>query len=75
MKITERMRLNKALEMIETISSDCQSTQPQKTWKESHEGICQIYEVVHSIRAPKCRRNHPDWCAQIDEAIAEEKKS
>lgn len=69
MKITEEMRLNKALEMIEEVSANAQSTNPKRDWKDSHSAICEIYEIVHSIRAPGCRKNHPDWCERIDDEI------
>ena len=69
MKITEAMRLRTALELIEETSTCAQSTDPQRDWKESQEAICKIYEIVHSIRSPECRKNHTDWVKQIDDAI------
>ena len=69
MKITERMRLKKALQMIEEISADAQSTDPKRSWKQSHKAVCEIYEIVHTITTPECRHNHPEWTNKIDDAI------
>ena len=71
--ITEGQRTIKALEMIEEISADAQSTDPKRDWEQSHDAICAIYRVVHSIRSPKCRPNHPSWCKQIDKAIVSDR--
>lgn len=69
MKITEGARAKKALEMIEEISVDAQSTNPQRDWKRSQDAVCEIYRLVHSIRSPGCRKNHKQWCLKIDTAI------
>ncbi len=61
----ERKLALKAMEMIEEISADAQTTHPQKRWKESYEAVCRIYQLAHSIRAPRCRKNHPDWHQEI----------
>lgn len=74
MRITEAMRLKKALEIVEEASSDAQSLDPKRDWKESQNAVCLIYEIIHSIRAPKCRKNHMEWVKQIDNAIKQEKK-
>lgn len=67
------MRLIKGLEMIEEISADAQSLDPKRDWKDSYDGIIEIYQIVHSLRAPKCRKNHVDWVELIDNAIRSEK--
>jgi len=67
--ITEKQRTIKALEMIEEISADAQKTDPKRDWKESQDAICAIYRIVHSIRSPECRHNHPSWCKRIDDAV------
>ena len=74
MKITEKMRLKKALEMIERISANAQSVGPKRDWKESHESVCEIYQIVHTIRTPECRYTHPSWTKAIDDAIRAEQK-
>lgn len=74
MNITEDMRLVKGLEMIEEISSNHQSLNPKRDWRDSHDGIVAIYSIVHSLRAVDCRKNHPSWCKKIDDAIRYEKK-
>lgn len=74
MKITESMRRKAAWEMIEEISSHHQSIHPKKDWKESHEAVCDIYKIAHSIRAIKCRKNHPHWCDKIDDVIRNQGK-
>lgn len=72
-RITESQRTKKALEMIEQASSDAQSTDPKRDWESSQDAIYTIYELVHSIRSPECRCNHPDWVEQIDDAIRAER--
>ena len=69
MKITEKMRIKTALEMIEDISSDAQSTCPKKTWQTSHDAVCEIYKLVHSLRSIGCRKNHPAWLEKIDAGV------
>ena len=69
MKITEAARKRMAWEMVEEISTDAESLNPRKTWRRSHEAVCLIYELAHSIRSPKCRKNHPAWVEKIDAAI------
>lgn len=68
-KITEKMRTEKALEMIEEISGSEQSADPQRDWRGIYEAFCRIYRIVHSIRSPKCRKNHRGWCREIDDSI------
>lgn len=68
-KISEDERLDKALEMIEEISVHAQTLHPKDFWKESAQAVSKIYEIIHSIRTPKCRKNHPRWCKQIDDAL------
>jgi len=75
MRITERQRLAMALEMIEEISADAQSVSPRREWKESQDAVCLIYELVHSIRSPGCRKNHPEWAKKIDDAIKARRKA
>ncbi len=65
-RISEAERTEKALEMIEEVSADAQSLDPKRDWKQSQEAVCRVYELVHSIRCPKCRKNHPRWYMQID---------
>ncbi len=74
-RITDKMRLAVALEAIEEISADAQSTEPFRDWKQSHDAVIAIYKIVHSIRSPKCRKNHPSWVEPIDAAIRAEAKS
>lgn len=74
MRVTEKQRLTMALEMIEEITADAQSLHPEAEWKQSAEAVGKIYEIVHSIRAPKCRKNHPKWVKQIDDAVRQSKK-
>lgn len=73
MKISEKMRTKKAIEMIEDISSNEQTTNPKRDWKNTYNGLVKIYEIIHSIRSPKCRKNHPSWSDQIDQEIVLEK--
>lgn len=75
MKITEQQRLDMALEMIEEISTYAQSQDPKRDWKESQEAVWGIYGIIHSIRSPWCRKNHPKWCRKIDDAIRDRRKS
>lgn len=75
MKITEPMRLTKALEMIEEASSDAQSTNPRRDWRSTHNALCYVYEIIHSVRSPKCRKNHPAWTEEIDRAIRAPRKT
>ncbi len=72
MKISEQVRTSMGLEMIEDIATCAQSTDPKRDWKKSHDAVCKIYEIVHSIRSVACRKNHPQWCQQIDDAIVGE---
>lgn len=74
MKITEAMRLKAALEMIEEISSYAQSTDPRRDWDDSHKAVCEIYQIIHSIRALNCRKNHLDWVERIDAFITKQRK-
>ena len=74
MKITEAMRTKQALEMIEEASTYAQSLTPERDWKESHDAINLIYTIVHSIRSPECRKNHPKWSDRIDKAIMASRK-
>ena len=55
------MTPNQALEAIEEISADAQSTDPKRDWKESYGAVCRIYQIAHWVRAPKCRKNHRGW--------------
>ena len=73
-RITERMRLEMGLEMIEEQTDACCTMSPRKNWRQAHAALCKIYEIVHSINSPKCRKNHPEWCAQIDDAINSKEK-
>jgi hypothetical protein len=66
------MRQRKGLEMIEEIAANAQTTAPKRDWKESQEAVCKIYEIIHSLRAPRCRKNHPGWGKAIDAAIRAE---
>lgn len=66
MRVTEKNRLAVALLAIEEISADAQSTDPERDWKASQDAVCKIYEVVHVINAPKCRKNHPEWTKMLD---------
>lgn len=70
--ISESQRLEKALEMIEDISTFAQTTDPERDWKQSYRAVIDIYEIIHSIRAPGCRKNHIKWVNKIDEAIIAE---
>lgn len=76
MKITESMRLKKGLEMIEEATADGQSIDPELKGEGTrmHKELCRAYEIVHSLRAPKCRKNHQRWWKQIDAAILAEMK-
>ncbi len=74
MKITEAQRTKKGLQAIEDISSEAQSVDPKRSWKQSHEAVCRIYEIVHSIRNKQCRKNHPNWIQRIDDEIAKENR-
>ena len=56
-----RKELEAALEAIEEISACAQSTDPQRDWKLSQEAVCEIYRIAHWVRAPGCRKNHPDF--------------
>ena len=60
--------------MIEEISADAQSLDPKRDWKESQKAVCEIYEVIHSIRSPACRKNHPRWIGEIYKAIRKSEK-
>ncbi len=73
-KISEADRLGMAMEMIEEVSADAQSTDPKRDWKESQDAVCYIYELAHAARAPKCRKNHPGWAKKIDAAIIAERR-
>ena len=74
-KITDRMRRDYALDIIEDISTYAQSTDPKRDWKKSQEAVCQIYRIAHTILLPKCRKNHAQWSDQIDAAIKSERRS
>ena len=63
-----------AVEMIEEESADAQSTDPKRDWKRSHEAVCRVYEIAHSLRSIECRKNHPSWSDSIDAAIRAGKK-
>jgi len=73
MRITEAMRKTMAWEMIEEIATHAQSLHPRRDWKESQKAVCDIYRIAHSIRSPGCRKNHPDWCVDIDAAVRNRK--
>lgn len=55
------MTMREAIEEIEDISIEAQSTNPKRAWLASHTAVCAIYRIAHAARAPKCRRNHPKW--------------
>lgn len=55
------MTAKQALLAIEEISAYAQSTAPRKTWRQSHEAVCEIYRIAHWVNAPKCRKNHRSW--------------
>ena len=73
--ITEKERRDFAWGMIDDISAHAESLDPKRDWKESQDAVCRIYEITHSILAPKCRKNHPGWVKQIDEAILADRRS
>ena len=73
MRITEAERTRVALELIEDISADAQLLDPKRDWKQSYRAVIKIYQLVHSVRAPGCRENHPKWIRPIDAAIKAEK--
>ena len=68
-KITDRMRRDYALDIIEDISTYAQSTDPKRDWKKSQDAVCQIYRIAHTILIPKCRKNHPRWTGELDAAV------
>ena len=60
--------------MIEEASADAQSLDPKRDWERSHDAVCEIYEIIHSIRAPDCRKNHPKWIGRIFKTILRSEK-
>lgn len=70
----EKARLEKGLELIELISSYAQTTDPKRAWKESYDAIISIYQLVHTLRMPACRKNHQDWIKPIDDALKMDKE-
>lgn len=63
---TEAERCKVGLEMIEDISASAQSAHPEDEGERIHTAICAIYEIIHTLRSPACRKNHPKWLEQLD---------
>jgi hypothetical protein len=72
--LSEREILVAGLEMIEEVSADAQSLHPQEDWKESQDAVCFIYELVHTIRTPGCRKNHPEWLKNIEAKVRADRR-
>ena len=68
-KITEMERLEGGLDLVYEISCCAQSPNPERDWKSAHDGICKIYRILHTIKSPGCRKNHPDWTEELDAMI------
>lgn len=73
MKITESSRKRAAWELVEKISTYAQSLNPKRDWEQSYKAVVKTYQIAHSIRAPQCRKNHPDWIKEVDDVIRAEK--
>lgn len=69
MKITEAMRRRRGLMMIEEIASEAALMDPKKS-----AAVDAIYRIAHTIRALRCRNNHPRWIEPIDTAIRAERR-
>lgn len=67
--ITEKMRVEYGLSMIEEISCHAESLDPQRDWKQSSDSISEIFRIAHSLNSPSCRKNHTRWCQKIDDLI------
>lgn len=67
--ITENMRVEYGLSLIEEISCHAESLDPQRDWKQSSDAISEVFRIAHALNSTSCRKNHPSWCQKIDDII------
>lgn len=66
--------LSAAMEVIEQITSNAQSIEPKRDWKESQEAINAAFRIAHAARKPSCMSAHPDWGDPIDAAMSQQRR-
>lgn len=74
MKITEAARRRTAWEVVEEVATHAESLNPKRDWEESHDAVVAIYQIAHSIRTPKCRKNHPKWIDRVNAAVRDSRR-
>lgn len=67
MKITEKERQLKGLQMVEEIAADALSGKPNSV-------MSSVYRIIHSLRNKQCRRNHSGWLEGVDAAVLADRK-
>ena len=67
-------RLIAALRLIDDITANAQSLDPKRDWEQSHDAVCQAYEIAHAAFNPSCMKAHPLWGKPIDVVVKEMRK-
>ena len=68
---SDKERRRRILGVVYDESMYAQSTNPKKDWKQSHDAVCKIFQMIHVVLVPKCRKNHPEWTKELDSAMRE----